>query len=65
MQRNYPVFLTISRHLIFNLRYASQLAISLYQAKSRVFVKKYLAFESHSLNSKNFKCYLNRISPQM
>lgn len=37
---------TISRHLIFNLRYASKLAISLYEAKSRVFVKKYLAFES-------------------
>ena len=28
--------------------HASQLAISLYQAKSRVFVKKYLAFESQS-----------------
>ena len=54
MQRNIPVFLTLSRHLIFNFRYASQLAISLYQAKSRVFVKKYLAFESQSLFKKKF-----------
>ena len=42
------LYSSLSRHLIFNFRYASQLAISLYQAKSRVFVKKYLAFESQS-----------------
>ena len=42
------LYSSLSRHLIFSLRYASQLAISLYQAKSRVFVKKYLAFESQS-----------------
>ena len=58
MQRNIPVFLTLSRHLIFNFRYASQLAISLYQAKSRVFVKKYLAFESQSQFKK--KKFLNK-----
>ena len=38
------LYSSLSRHLIFNFRYASQLAISLYQAKSRVFVQKYLAF---------------------
>ena len=48
------LYSSLSRHLIFNFRYASQLAISLYQAKSRVFVKKYLAFESQSLFKKKF-----------